>query len=193
MEKKKKKNFAPKGVKSSRILASWLTDERPFVENHKSGNFKYIIVATDFEYIIVATEFIDKVGNWNKDIFGNIFNSKKELGGIQRTLEKRYSRRLLELEIKLKKDLVRILTQEEVLVGMIKNDLGQWIHHEADIKAHAVSYFCNLYTKKAGAHIHYPLINKCILNDLSRFVDDTETGDTRFSTGPMSSCYLFQT
>lgn len=124
------------------------------------------------------------MGNWNKDIFGNIFKRKKELlarvGGIQRTLEKHHSRRLIELEIKLKRNLERVLTQEEVLgfqksqrewivcgdrntafshqitverhrrnrIGMIKNDLGQWIHDEAAIKAHAISYICNLFLKE---------------------------------------------
>ena len=69
------------------------------------------------------------MGNWNKDIFGNIFKRKKELlariGGIQRTLEKHHSRRLIELEIKLKRNLERVLTQEEVL-GFQKSQ-REWI------------------------------------------------------------------
>lgn len=69
-------------------LASWQTDEifKPFVESIWSGNLNYINATTDF---------VNKVGNWNKDTFGHIFERKKELfskiGGIQRTLDKRYN------------------------------------------------------------------------------------------------------
>ncbi|KAH9734521.1 putative ribonuclease H protein [Citrus sinensis] len=206
----RKNNFAPTGVKPFRFLAPWLTDERfqPFVEN----NWRY-----NLNYTNVVADFINKLGNWNKDIFGNIFKGKKELlariGGIQRFLEKRHSRSLSKLESKLKRDLEKVLTQEEVLwfqksrrewivcgdrntaffhqnsierrrrnkVGMIKNDEGQWMHDEADIKADAVSYFCNLYTKEGGVHVQYPftldfpLIDNVVLNSLIRVVYKTIT------------------
>lgn len=54
-------------------------------------------------------------------------------------------------------------------------------------------YFCNLYTKKGGVHIQYsfihdfPLIDNCILNNLSRIVDDAEIIDTVFSISPMTA------
>ena len=65
-------------------------------------------------YTNVVDDFINKLGNRNKDIFGNIFKRKKELlariGGIQRFLEKRQSRSLSKLESKLKRDLEKVLT-----------------------------------------------------------------------------------
>ncbi|XP_024038358.1 uncharacterized protein LOC112097385 [Citrus clementina] len=76
-------------------------------------------------------------------------------------------------------------------VGMIKNDVGQWIHDEADIKAHAISYFYNLYMKEGGVHVQYPftldfsLIDNCVLNSLSRIVDDVEIRDAVFSISPI--------
>lgn len=88
----KKNNLALKGVKPFCFLASWLTDERfnPFVENKWKCNLNYTNVAADF---------INKVGNWNKDIFGNISKRKKELlariGGIQQFLEKHHSKSLI--------------------------------------------------------------------------------------------------
>lgn len=61
------------------------------------------------KFFNVADDFINKMGNWNKDIFGNIFKKKKELlariGGIQQFLKKRHSRSLIKLEIKLKREL----------------------------------------------------------------------------------------
>lgn len=218
----KKYNSASTGVKPFRFLAPWLTDERfqPFVENNWRCNLHYTNAVADF---------IDKLGNWNKDIFGNIFKRKKELlariGGIQRFLEKRQSRSLSKLESKLKRDLEKVLSQEEVLwfqkarrewlvcgdrntayfhqksierrrrnkVGMIKNDEGQWIHDEAAIKAHAVSYFCNLYTKEGGVPVQYPftldfpLIDNVVLNNLIRGVDDAEIRDTVFTMSPMKA------
>ncbi|KAH9671615.1 putative ribonuclease H protein [Citrus sinensis] len=108
----RKNNFAPTGVKPFRFLAPWLTDERfqPFVENNWRCSLNYTTAVADF---------INKLGNWNKEIFGNIFKRKKELlariGGIQLFLEKRHSRSLSKLESKLKRDLEKVLTQEEVL------------------------------------------------------------------------------
>ena len=108
----RKNNLAPTSVKSFWFLAPWLTDERfqPFVEN----NWKRNLNCTN-----AAIDFINKLGNWNKDIFGNIFKRKKELlariGGMQRFLEKRHSRSLTKLKTKLKRDLEKVLTQKEVL------------------------------------------------------------------------------
>ena len=218
----RKNNLAPTGVKSFWFLAPWLTDERfqPFVEN----NWKRNLNCTN-----ATADFINKLGNWNKDIFDNIFKRKKELlariGGIQRFLEKRHSRSLSKLETKLKRDLEKVLTQEEVLwfqkswrewivyrdrnkaffhqnaidrrrrnrIDMIKNDVGQWIHDEADIKAHVVYYFFNLYMKEGGVHVQYPftldfpLIDNDVLNSLIRIVDDAEIKDTIFSISPMKA------
>ena len=76
---------------------------------------------------------------------------------------------------------------------MIKNDMGQWIHDEADIKAHVVYHFCNLYMKEGGVHVQYPftlnfpLIDNDVLNSLIRIVDDPEIRDTIFSMSPMKS------
>ena len=78
-------------------------------------------------------------------------------------------------------------------VGMVKNNVGQWIHDEADIKSHVVSYFCNLLTKEGGVHVQYPftldfpLIDNCALNSLSRIVDDAKIRDTVFSVSPMKA------
>ncbi|KAH9685635.1 putative ribonuclease H protein [Citrus sinensis] len=76
---------------------------------------------------------------------------------------------------------------------MIKNDVGQWIHDEADIKAHVVYYFFNLYMKEGGVHVQYPftldfpLIDNDVLNSLIRIVDDAEIKDTIFSISPMKA------
>ena len=71
------------------------------------------------KFFNVADDFINKMGNWNKDIFGNIFKKKKELlariSGIQRFFKKRHSRSLIKLETKLKRELEKVSTQEEVL------------------------------------------------------------------------------
>lgn len=46
------------------------------------------------------------LGEWNRNVFGNIHKKKKELwarlGGIQRAMAKKFNRRLLKLEEKLR-------------------------------------------------------------------------------------------
>lgn len=103
-------NSASKANKPFRFLSAWLTNEKfgKFVASHWKSN-------TTFSDMI--HDFTPKLLQWNKVIFGNIFQRKRRLlarlGGIQRALEVKYTRSLCHLEKKLKKELEEVLNQEE--------------------------------------------------------------------------------
>ena len=70
-------------------------------------------------YLQAVKGFIEKIKAWNRDDFGNIIHRKKRilarLGGIQKALESYPNSNLTQLELELKRDLERIMTQEEIL------------------------------------------------------------------------------
>ncbi|KAG6397443.1 hypothetical protein SASPL_143610 [Salvia splendens] len=95
-----------------RFIRAWISHEQydEFVRSTWSRSQSF---ADDMQL------FTKKLQIWNKDVFGNIFQIKKQLcaqiASIQRALEDRSIPRLLKLETELKQKLDLILTREESL------------------------------------------------------------------------------
>lgn len=95
-----------------RFMRAWLAHDgyRAFVEENwqRSGDLMTSI-----------SHLTDKLREWNRFVFGNIFWKKNNLlarlAGIQKTLERHPSRSLLRLEAKLTKELDETLLHEETL------------------------------------------------------------------------------
>ena len=102
---------AREGKRPFRFRVSWLLNDgfNKFVREEWHVNA---------EYAQNVNNFTDKVGKWNRDVFGNIFRRKQKilarLGGIQRALENHNSRNLISLETQLRKDLDEVMAQEEI-------------------------------------------------------------------------------
>lgn len=73
----------------------------------------------------------------------------------------------------------------------IKDDRGQWISNEDELKAHAIDFFANLYTADAISFNSnftpndFPCIDSDRMNIMERHVDDDEINDTIFSMKPL--------
>ncbi|KAH9725610.1 putative ribonuclease H protein [Citrus sinensis] len=111
-----------RGQKPFRFLAAWLTD-------NSFGEFVSNAWINSLPYLNAADIFVKKALEWNRDHFGNIFQKKRRilvrLGGIQKVLETKSRRSLARLELKLKKELEEILTQEEIL--WLQKSRKEWL------------------------------------------------------------------
>lgn len=113
-------------LKHFTFQAAWLT--HPNFMNAVSNVWN---PATNFEDNLATVEEVLK--GWNRDVFGNIHKKKRELwariGGIQRAMAKKFNRRLLKLDEKLKRELEDVLCQEELFLfqKVEKNGSGQVI------------------------------------------------------------------
>ncbi|KAH9803418.1 putative ribonuclease H protein [Citrus sinensis] len=184
------------GAKPFQFLASWLTDSR----------FRTFVFETwreSGDYVNLAGHFITEVRKWNKEVFGYIHKRKnnilERLAGIQRALEWHRSRHLMELEVTLKRELESILSQEEILwrrqnqIVMLKDEHGNWIEDVDIIKAHAVTFFKDLYTKEPGEHIPYllvsmfPRVNEINLGKLNAEVCEDDIREAIFSMHPLKA------
>lgn len=96
-----------------KILAAWYLDPR-FGELVRA-----VWESSGTEVTRTIDCFREVADQWNKKVFGNIFDRKNKylelLEGIQRKLEKGPSRYLAQLETQLRKELGEALLQEEVL------------------------------------------------------------------------------
>jgi len=76
-----------------------------------------------------VNSFVDKVSDWNKNVFGNIFVRKRKLlnrlEGVQRALERRWSERLVNVEREIKEELEKGMGQEEIL--WFQKSRKEWI------------------------------------------------------------------
>ena len=95
------------------FLAAWLT--------HKS--FTEFVASAwnpDTQYLELVCCFTEKLSQWNKESFGNIFQMKRrllaKLGSIQKALELHESKGLIRLEMMLRKELEEVLSHEELLL-----------------------------------------------------------------------------
>ncbi|KAH9772083.1 reverse transcriptase domain-containing protein [Citrus sinensis] len=111
-------------IKPFRFLAAWMTDNRfgNFMQDNWQGNMPYAQA---------ASRFTSKVTTWNREVFGNIFKRKNELlarlGGVQKALENRPLGSLYRLEMKLKKKLEEVLSQDELL--WYQKSRREWIKY----------------------------------------------------------------
>ena len=94
-----------------RFLAPWLTHEQ-------FNSFVQKAWDPQAHYSNAASHFVQAVQEWNREVFGNIFQRKRRLmariNGIQAALESYYSRGLERLEASLRNELEMVMGQEEI-------------------------------------------------------------------------------
>lgn len=92
--------------------AAWMTHEQfdDFVKNKWSNEIPLVPFLKTFSH---------ELQSWNKEVFHNIFQKKRELfariGGIQKKLAFNHDRGLIKLEGKLRRELDEVLYREELL------------------------------------------------------------------------------
>ena len=78
-------------------------------------------------------------------------------------------------------------------IVMLKDEHGNWIEDVDVIKAHAVTFFKNLYTKELGEHIPYPLVSmfprvdEMNLGKLNAEVCEDDIREAIFSMHPLKA------
>lgn len=72
-------------------------------------------------------------------------------------------------------------------VVTIQDDASVWLHNGKEIRAHATSFFANLYSKKERGHCVYPIsndfprMNSNMINILMQPMNDEEIKRTVFT------------
>ncbi|KAH9697020.1 reverse transcriptase domain-containing protein [Citrus sinensis] len=100
------------GTRPFRFLAPWLTHEH-------FNSFVKKVWDPQAHYSAAASHFVQAIQEWNREVFGNIFQRKRRLmariNGIQAALEIYSSRGLVRLEARLQNELEMVMGQEEIL------------------------------------------------------------------------------
>ncbi|OMP07944.1 hypothetical protein COLO4_06921 [Corchorus olitorius] len=82
---------------------------------------------TDGDLIDKSNLLVDKLKSWNKDVFGNVFECKKKLRarvlGVQRALARRRNK-----------------------ISMLKNDDGEWVLTQEQLKLMVIEYYTQLFS-----------------------------------------------
>lgn len=111
-----------RGDRPFRCIAGWFC--------HKDfRNIIYSCWRHDIPVVENLDRFKDKVSDWNKKVYGNIFECKRRLTGelkrVQRILDYRFSHSLHKRDIDLRQELEEVLHHEELL--WIQKSRSKWL------------------------------------------------------------------
>lgn len=174
-----------------RFLAAWLTYQD--FDNFVGANWDHNV-----SYIQAAKDITTNESPQNLNIFGNILQRKRSLlariGGIQKALETQATNGLRRLELKLKRDLEEVLTQEELL--WYQKSRKDWIIHG---DRNTTFFYQKTITRRRRNRI------EAITNDAGQWLYETEvikqhavklfstfyTEDSNdFQSYPLKGCFL---
>ena len=95
-----------------KFQAAWMSHEQ--FQTFLSANWQ-----TEEPLGVALQDLAQKLQNWNKEVFGNIFHQKRHLmarlAGIQKSLSIKVDKGLIKLEAKLRRELDDVLEREETL------------------------------------------------------------------------------
>ncbi|XP_071939846.1 uncharacterized protein [Coffea arabica] len=107
-----KRDDGQRGCSPFRVENAWFTHQDFYNQVDQSWN-------NNVDLLENVKIFTEKIGNWNREVFGNILRRKKRcqarINGIQRSLSRQPSTHLLGLEKKLIAEYNTILEQEEIM------------------------------------------------------------------------------
>ena len=176
------------GAKPFRFLASWLTDSRfkTFVSETWRESGDYVNSAGHFitEVRKWNKEVFGYIHKRKNNILARLagiqraleWHKSRSLMDLEVTLKRELESILSQEEIlwfqKSRRDWVEfgdrntkyfhrqtIQRRRQNQIVMLKDEHGNWIEDVDIIKAHAVTFFKDLYTKEPGEHIPYPLVS----------------------------------
>ena len=211
-----------RGLKPFRFLASWLTDKRfsSFVSQMWKKDVDYNVSVKEFIGKIDhwnKNEF-GNIFKWKKKILARLNGIQKALEShhsdnlvkLETQLSKELNDILNQEELlwlqKSRCDWIqfgdrntsffhqRTMTRRRHnKIIWMKDDRGQWISDEDELKAHAINFFTKLYTADNTSIESYytpndfPCIDTGWIHDMGKLVDDEEIRDTIFSMKPLKA------